>query len=133
MISLFPDFFIFMNFLKRLTAAAVFIICFSILGSAQERTWKTYSPKHGGWSILAPGTMNADSEALKENSKQGSYSFHDYNGFFAVIYKDYGGFNFLPWKQGHFLKQRDLVVKSNKGTLISDKDSPREISPDEVR
>lgn len=87
---------------------------------AQDRTWTTYSPKTGGWSILAPGILRADEEALKANSNQGSYSYNDFNGFFAVIYKDYSGLSFMFGKKGHFTKQRDLVVKANNGKLIKD-------------
>ncbi len=42
---------------------------------AQERTWKTFSPDNGAWSILAPGIMNPDKEALESPSTMGSYSY----------------------------------------------------------
>lgn len=109
-----------MNRFSQLITVTLFLLCFAITSFSQDRTWQTYTPKNNQWTILSPGVMNADQEALKENSKQGSFTYNDFNGFFAVIYKDYGSLNFLPWKKGHFTKQRNLVVKSNKGKLISD-------------
>lgn len=111
-----------MNRFNKLILVIAFLFCLNLSIFSQDRTWQTYTPKSNAWSILSPGVMNADQEALKSNSKQGSYTYNDFNGFFAVIYKDYGGFNPFPWKKGHFTKQRNLVIKSNKGTLISDKE-----------
>jgi hypothetical protein len=87
---------------------------------AQDRTWERYSPKSGGWSILAPGIMRPDDDALKANGGQGSYAYNDFNGFFAVVYKDYSPMGFMFGKKGHYAKQRDLVLKANKGKLIKD-------------
>ena len=103
-----------------ITFGIIFLLSLSI--SAQERTWKTFSPPNGAWSILAPGTLTPDSEALKSKSKRGSYSYNDSNGFFAVIYADHSKLNFFPWKKEYFTKQRDLVVKSNNATLIKDEE-----------
>lgn len=105
---------------KILLFALLLILSSSAL--AQDRTWQKFSPKTAPWSILAPGPLTPDAEALKPGSSQGNYSYTDFNSFFAVIYKDYGGLNFLPWKKGHLNKQRDLVVKANKGTLLKDEE-----------
>lgn len=89
---------------------------------AQERTWKTFSPDNGAWSILAPGIMNPDKEALESPSTMGSYSYNDTNGFFAVIYRDTPKERILwkPLKKAHFKKVRNDFIKSNKGQLLKD-------------
>ncbi len=89
---------------------------------AQERTWKTFSPDNGVWSILAPGIMNPDKEALESPSTMGSYSYNDANGFFAVIYRDTpkGRLLWKPLKKAHFKRVRNDFIKSNKGELIKD-------------
>lgn len=98
------------------------ILVFGLNISAQERTWKTFSPPNRIWSILAPGNLAPDSEALKPNSKQGSFTYNDFNGFFGVIYKDHSKLNIFPWKRAQFTKQRDVVLKANKGILIKDEE-----------
>lgn len=98
------------------------LILLSGISFAQDRTWQTYTTKNISWSILAPGVMRPDEEAMKAGSSQGSYSYNDFNGFFAVIYKDYGGLKLFPWKKGHLTKQRDLVLKANKGKVIKDEE-----------
>ncbi|MDQ3062134.1 MAG: hypothetical protein M3R14_04625 [Acidobacteriota bacterium] len=89
---------------------------------AQERTWKTFSPGNGEWSILAPGIMNPDEEALESPSTTGSYSYNDSNGFFAVIYRDTpkGRVLWKPLKKAHFKRVRNDFIKSNKGELLKD-------------
>ncbi len=89
---------------------------------AQERTWKTFSPDNGAWSILAPGIMNPDREALESPSTMGSYSYNDPNGFFSVIYRDTpkGRLLWKPLKKAHFKKVRNDFIKSNKGELLKD-------------
>lgn len=96
------------------------LLLLSVSISAQARTWKTFSPSNGGWSILAPGTLTPDKEASQAKSRRGSYSYNDFNGFFAVIYSDHSKLNFFPWKKAHFTKQRDLVMKANNATLVND-------------
>ena len=88
----------------------------------QERTWKTFSPDNGAWSILAPGVMSPDQEALESPSLMGSYSYNDTNGFFAVIYRDTpkGRVLWKPLKKAHFKKVRNDFIKSNKGQLLTD-------------
>lgn len=108
-----------MNKLLLIFGLLIFLNCTLI---AQDRTWQTYTPRNGNWSILAPGVMRPDQEALKAKSRQGSFTYNDFNGFFAVIYKDYSKINFLFGKSGHFTKQRDIVIKANKGKLIKDQE-----------
>ncbi len=48
---------------------------------AQGRTWNTFSPDNGAWSILAPDALKPDSEAQQSRSTMGSYSYSDHNGF----------------------------------------------------
>ena len=90
---------------------------------AQENwVWKQFSPSNQNWSILAPGTFTPDAEALDPRSKKGSYSFNDYRGFFAVIYRD-SPRRYLPWKPDYnaYIKRvRDDVVKANNGEIIKD-------------
>jgi hypothetical protein len=89
---------------------------------AQERTWKTFSPDSGDWSILSPGIMSPDEEALESPSTMGSHSYNDSNGFFAVIYRDTpkGRILWKPLKKAHFKRVRNDFIKSNKGELIKD-------------
>lgn len=86
---------------------------------AQDRTWKTFSPTDKKWSILAPGLMQPDEAARNPKSSEGTYAYNDYNGFFAVIYKNLGA---VFSKGGHYRKQRDMVVKANNGKLLKDED-----------
>ncbi len=105
---------------NKLLLSLTFLLILSGSIFAQDRTWTTFTPKTEAWSILAPGTMRADQEALKVPSNQGSYSYTDFNGFFAVIYKNYSKWNFLTGKGSQFTKQRDVVLKASKGKLLKD-------------
>lgn len=105
---------------RKLIVTFGILLLFGLSISAQQRTWKTYSPPNGGWNILAPGNLTPDKEASQAKSRRGSYSYNDFNGFFAVIYTDYSKLNIFPWKKGHFTKQRDLVMKANSATLVND-------------
>src|SRR5215213_5084805 len=91
---------------------------------AQQWTWKTFSPASGAWSILAPGEMRPDAEAEESNSTKGSYSYNDFNGFFAVIYRD-SPKRWVPWKpnyKAYFKKIRNDAVEAAKGTLLKDEE-----------
>ena len=98
------------------------LIILSCAAFAQERTWQTFSPNDGAWSIFAPGVMNPDQEALEPASAMGSYSYNDGNSFFAVIYRDTpkGRILWKPFKKSHFKKVRKDFIKSNKGELVKD-------------
>ncbi len=87
---------------------------------AQERAWKTFSPDNGEWSILAPGVLQPDKEALESPGTAGSYSYNDISGFFAVIYKDTPKNRILwkPFKKSHFKKVTNDFIKSNNGELL---------------
>lgn len=117
---------------------SVLIFCISIFLSlsinAQQRTWKTFSPPSGDWSILAPGNLSPDEEAKKTPSKKGSYAYNDSNGFFVVLYTDHSKLNIFPWKKSYYTKQRDLVIKANNASLIKDEEfSSNNITGREVR
>ncbi len=90
---------------------------------AQERTWKTFSPDNREWTILAPGLMKPDSEALQSPSTKGSYSYSDTTGFFVVAYRDAPKLRLTfqkPFINSYFRKIRNDAVKSAKGQLLSD-------------
>jgi hypothetical protein len=91
---------------------------------AQGRTWNTFSPDNGAWSILAPGALKPDSEAQQSRSTMGSYSYSDHNGFFAVIYRD-SPKRYVPWKpnyKAYYKKIRDDAVEAAKGQLLKDEE-----------
>lgn len=118
------------NIIKGKIRVSKFLQLFGILlvlscaAFAQERNWKTFSPNNGEWSILAPGVMNPDPEALESPSTMGSYSYNDINGFFSVIYRDTpkGRILWKPFKKAHFSKVRKDFIKANKGELIKDEE-----------
>ena len=90
---------------------------------AQERTWKTFTPEGGAWSVFAPGELKPDAEAQETPSKQGSYSYNDSNGFFAVVYQDNPKWLHTLWKpfiSSHYNKVRKSFVKSSKGKLLKE-------------
>lgn len=89
---------------------------------AQQRSWKTFSPNDGAWSILAPGAMTPDGKALESSSTMGSYSYSDAKVFFSVIYRDTPKSRLLLGfsKESHIKKVRDNFIKTNKGQLLKD-------------
>jgi hypothetical protein len=96
------------------------ILCSTTL--AQQWNWTSFNPDKQSWTILAPGPMIPDAEAKKPGSKKGSYAYNDFNGFFAVIYRD-SPKRWLPFKpdyNAYIERVRDDVVKANKGELIKD-------------
>lgn len=89
---------------------------------AQEWNWTPFNPDKQPWTILAPGPMKPDAEAQQPGTKKGSYTYNDFNGFFAVIYRD-SPKRWLPFKpdyKGYIEDVRDDVVKANRGELIKD-------------
>jgi hypothetical protein len=91
--------------------------------AAQERDWKTFSPETGAWSILAPGVMQHDPDALETLSTKGGYSYNDSSGFFAVVYEDSAKWKvalYKPFINSHYKKIRNSFVKSSKGELLKD-------------
>lgn len=110
--------------MKKLFQILIIIFILNVGFFAQERTWTTYSPLTGEWSVLAPGIMTPDSEALKTGSNKGSYTFNDYNGFFAVIYRDTPR-RYVPWKpnyKAYYKKIRKDAMKAATGELIKDEE-----------
>lgn len=106
---------------KLLQLSAILIVL-NYFAFAQERTWQTFSPENNAWSILAPGVMKPDREALETSSAMGSYTYSDSTGFFAVIYRDTpkGRLLWKPIKNSYFKKVRKNFIKSNKGKLLKD-------------
>jgi hypothetical protein len=88
-----------------------------------ERQWKIFTPETGAWSILAPGVMQHDPDALETLSTKGGYSFTDADGFFAVVYEDSPKWQvalYKPFINSHYKKIRNSFVKSSKGELLKD-------------
>ena len=92
---------------------------------AQEWAWKNFSPAGKPWSILAPGEMQPDEEAQQSRSKMGSYSYSDFYGYFAVVYRD-APKTFLislkPDAKGHFKKVKNDFITASKGQLLKEAD-----------
>jgi hypothetical protein len=109
---------------SKLLQSLGILLVLSCCAFTQERTWKTFSPDNGDWSILAPGILKPDPEALESPSTKGSYSYSDSNGFFAVIYRD-SPKRVVPWKpnyKAYYRKVRDRFVKGAKGELLKDEE-----------
>lgn len=108
---------------NKLLQFLLIIVLLTGTAAAQERTWKTFTPEDGSWSILAPGEMKPDAEALATPSKQGSYSFTDAGGFFTIVYQDNPKWLHALWKpfiNSHYNKIRKGFVKSAKGKLLKE-------------
>ena len=108
----------------KLLPILVILLALSSSAPAQDRTWKTFSPYNSAWTILAPGVMRPDDEAQLPNSQMGSYSYNDFTGFFAVIYRDTPK-RFVPWKpnyKAYFKKVRDDAVEAANGVLLKDEE-----------
>ena len=106
----------------------IFQICALLLAltfgaAAQEaKTWQTFSPPNGAWTIFAPGVLSPDEEATEPQSLMGSYSYNDAKGFYSVIYRDTpkGKVLWKPLKTSHFKKVRKDFIKSNNGELLKE-------------
>ncbi len=117
-----------LSFIRIKKAAYLFAlsIIFTFAAQAQtqeDRKWKTFTPDTKDWSILAPGTMQTDPEAIDSLGKKGGYSYRDGTGFFAVVYENSAGWVVMfnkPFIGSHYKKIRDSFVKSSKGKLIKD-------------
>lgn len=99
------------------------LLVLSCAAFAQERNWKTFTPETGAWSILAPGEMQHDPNAIETIGKKGGYSYNDSSGFFAVVYEDSPKWQvalYKPFINSHYKKIRNSFVKSSKGELLSD-------------
>jgi hypothetical protein len=92
---------------------------------AQTRTWKTFSPDNGGWSILSPCMMKPDAEALASRSTKGSLSCNDSNAYFAVVYRDNSKLKLTfskPFINSYYKKIRNSFIKSTSGELVKDEE-----------
>jgi VCBS repeat-containing protein len=109
---------------KLLSSLAIFLFLSSGV-LAQDWAWKNFSPTGKPWSILAPGEMQPDEEAQQSRSKMGSYSYSDFYGYFAVVYRD-APKTFLislkPDEKGHFKKVKNDFIKASKGQLLKEED-----------
>ena len=108
--------------LKKILYSLGILLVLSSGVFAQSWTWKTFSPENGAWSILSPGEMRPDAEALEQPSTKGSYSYNDFDGFFAVIYRD-SPKRLVPWKPNYSAYYRRITkdfVKAGKGKLLKE-------------
>lgn len=97
------------------------ILLFVGVAAAQERAWKKFSPADKDWTILAPGEMIPDEESQKPESDRGSYSYTDFSGFFAVVYRDAPKRRYVPWKINRFAYYEKIAkdaAKAAKGEVI---------------
>lgn len=112
------------------------LLIFSGGAFAQEKTWQTYSPESGEWSVLAPAKLNADDEALETPSKQGSYTYGNSERFYAILYQENPKWLktiWTPFIGSHYKKVTKGFVKNSKGELLKDqKFSEGKISGREV-
>ena len=116
---------------KNKVGTSKLLISFGILfvlncgAFAQERTWKTFSPNNNAWSILSPCVMKPDAEAKESSTTKGSYSCSDFNGFFAVVYRDNPRWKVAfskPFIGSYYRKIRDSFIKSTRGELVKDEE-----------
>ncbi len=109
---------------KLLSSLAV-ILFFCGGAAAQDWAWKNFSPNGKVWSILAPGEMKPDEEALEPRSKMGSYSYSDFYGYFAVVYRD-APKTFLislkPNHSAHYKKVKNDFITASKGEFLREAD-----------
>jgi VCBS repeat-containing protein len=111
--------------MDKLLSSLAIILFFSSGVLAQEWAWKYFNPPGKSWSILAPGEMKPDEEALSPNGKMGSYAYSDFYGYFAVVWRDASkGFliSFKPDQSAHFKKVRADFVTATKGQILKEED-----------
>ncbi len=92
---------------------------------AQEWAWRNFNPSGKSWSILAPGEMRPDAEAQDPNGKMGSYSYSDFYGYFAVVWRDAPKTFLIPLgvnESAHFKKVRADFITASKGQLLKEED-----------
>ena len=108
--------------MKKKIYSLVILLVLSSGAFAQSWTWETFSPENGAWSITAPGPMRPDKEALEPKSTKGSYSYNDFDGFFAVIYRD-SPKRWVPWKPDYSSYYKRITkdfIKAGKGRLLKE-------------
>jgi hypothetical protein len=105
---------------KLLQSLTITLVLCGAAAAQQQWTWKTFSPPDGAWSVTAPGELKPDAEAQQAGSKKGAYTFSDFAGFFAVIYRD-SPRRLVPWKanrSGYFRRVQKDIVEAGKGELL---------------
>ena len=105
---------------QRITFFALILI-FVGAAAAQDRNWTKFSPASKDWTILAPGEMVADEYSLNPDGDRGSYSYTDFSGFFAVVYRDAPKRRYVPWKinrHAYYEKIAKDAAKAAKGEII---------------
>ncbi|HVE55945.1 MAG TPA: Ig-like domain-containing protein [Pyrinomonadaceae bacterium] len=109
----------------KLLSSLVMVLFLSSGVLAQEWAWKYFSPAGKPWSVLAPGEMQPDEEAQQSRSKMGSYSYSDFYGYFAVVYRD-APKTFLislkPDAKAHFKKVKNDFITASRGQLLKEED-----------
>jgi len=111
--------------MDRLLSSLAIILFLSGGVLAQEWAWKMFNPSGKSWSILAPGEMRPDEEALEPGSKMGSYSYSDFYGYFAVVYRDAPKTFLIPIKpnqSAHFKKVKNDFITATKGQLLKEEE-----------
>ena len=109
----------------KLLSSLAIILFLSSGVLAQEWAWKNFNPPGKSWSILAPGEMKPDEEALEPGSKMGSYAYSDFYGYFAVVYRDAPkGFliSFKPDYKAHYKKVKNDFITASRGQLLKEED-----------
>lgn len=108
--------------MRKLLPTFATILFLTGAATAQDWAWKTYSPPTDAWSIYAPGVMKPDAEAQEVNSKVGSYSYSDFYGFFAVVYRDSpkSFWSLKPDYSNYYKKIRKDFIKASKGQLVKE-------------
>jgi VCBS repeat-containing protein len=107
----------------KLLSSLAIVLIFSGGVLAQDWAWRNFSPKGKSWTILSPGEMKPDEEALASDSKMGSWTYGDFYGFFAVVYRDAPKTIipfFKPDQSAHFKKVKADFVNATKGQIIKE-------------
>ena len=110
--------------INKLLLSFLILIVLVSCAVAQKRTWNAFSPANSNWTIISPGILRPDAEAMAPSSNKGSYSYSDINGFFAVIYRDAPKIR-LPFgtsNKAYLKKERDDDVKANNAILLKDEE-----------
>ena len=109
----------------KLLSSLAIVLFFTSGVLAQEWAWRNFNPSGKSWSIIAPGEMKPDEEAKNPDGKMGSYSYSDFYGYFAVVWRD-APKTFLipinPNQSAHFKKVRADFISASKGQLLKEED-----------
>ncbi len=109
----------------KFLSSLAFILILSGGVLAQEWAWKYFSPTGKSWSVLAPGEMKPDEEAVEPGNKMGSYSYSDFYGYFAVVYRDAPKaflISLKPDAKAHYKKVKKDFITASRGQLLKEED-----------